>query len=45
MNIRTVKKVIKEFWIKGRKPPLAKKVTLDHVAYFRDSRDKRRIER
>lgn len=39
MKIRTVKKVIKEFMIKGRKPPLARKVTLDHIAYFRDNKD------
>jgi len=39
MKIRTVKKVIKEFFIKGRKTPLARKVTLDHLAYFRDNRD------
>lgn len=25
--------------IKGRKTPLAKKVTLDHIAYFRDNKD------
>ena len=40
MKIRTVKKVIKEFMIKGRRTPLAKKVTLDHIAYFRDNKDK-----
>ena len=34
MKIRTVKKVIKEFMIKGRKTPLARKVTLEHIAYF-----------
>ena len=39
MKIRTVKKVIKEFMIKGRKIPLAKKVTLDHIAYYRDNKD------
>ena len=39
MKIRTVKKVIKEFLIKGRKTPLAKKVTLDHIAYFGDNKD------
>lgn len=39
MKIRTVKKVIKEFMIKGRKTPLAKKVTLDNLAYFRDNKD------
>lgn len=39
MKIRTVKKVIKEFMIKGRKTPLARKVTLDNIAYFRDNRD------
>ena len=39
MKIRTVKKVIKEFMIKGRQTPLAKKVTLDHIAYFRDNRE------
>ena len=39
MKIRTVKKVIKECLIKGRKSPLAKKVTLDHIAYLRDNRD------
>ena len=42
MKIRTVKKVIKEFWIKGRKTPLAKKVTLDNIAYLRDNRDKQK---
>ena len=39
MKIRTVKKVIKELWIKGRKTPLAKKVTLDNIAFYRDNRD------
>lgn len=39
MKIRTVKKVIKEFMIKGRNTPLAKKVTLAHIAYFRDNMD------
>ena len=39
MKLRTVKKVIKEFMIKGRKTPVANKVTLDHIAYFRDNRD------
>ena len=39
MKLRTVKKVIKEFMIKGRWTPLARKVTLDHIAYFRDNRD------
>lgn len=37
MKIRTVKKVIKEFMIKGRKTPLAKKVTLDNLAYYRNN--------
>ena len=39
MKLRAVKKAIKEFIIKGRKTPLAKKVTLDHIAYFRDNKD------
>ncbi len=39
MKIRTVKKVIKESMIKGRWTPLAKKVTLDHIAYFRNNKD------
>ena len=43
MKIRTVKKVIKEFMIKGRKTPLAKKVTLDHIAYFRDNKDNEKV--
>lgn len=39
MKIRTVKKVIKEFMIKGRKTPLAKKVTLAHLEYFKNNKD------
>ena len=42
MKIRTVKKVLKECWIKGRKSPLAKKVTLDHIAFYRDNQDRRK---
>lgn len=38
-NIRTVKKYIKECMIKGRWSPIAKKVTLDHIAYFADNKD------
>ena len=34
MKIRTVKKVIKEFMIKGRWTPLANKVTLKHIFEF-----------
>lgn len=34
MKIRTVKKVIKEFLIKGRYTPLARKVTLKHLDDF-----------
>lgn len=39
MKIRTVKKFIKEFLIKGRETPLIRKVTLDNLAYFRDNMD------
>jgi len=42
MKIRTVKKVIKEFMIKGRWTPLAKKVTLDNIVYFRDNKNHRK---
>jgi len=40
MKLRTVKKVIKEFMIKGRKTPLAKKVTLKNIVDFRENKDK-----
>lgn len=43
MKLRTVKKVIKEFMIKGRWTPLAKNVTLDHIAYFRDNKDHEKV--
>lgn len=42
MKLRTVKKVIKEFMIKGRWTQLTKKVTLDHIAYFRDNKDRKK---
>lgn len=41
MKVRTVKKVIKESLIKGRKTPLARRVTLDHVADLRDRADRK----
>lgn len=40
MKLRTVKKLIKEFMIKGRKTPLAKKVALKQVWEFRENKDK-----
>ena len=39
MKIRTVKKMIKEFMIKGRKTPLASKVKAKNLAYFANNRD------
>ena len=39
MKIRTVKKALKAMR-DGRKTPLLKKVTLNNVAYFADSKDK-----
>lgn len=39
MKLRTVKKVIKEFMIKGRWTPLARKVTLQNIVDFRDNKD------
>lgn len=39
MKLRTVKKVIKEFMIKGRWTPLAKKVTPKQVWEFRENKD------
>lgn len=39
MKIRTVKKVLKEFFIKGRNTPLASKVTLKHLDDFKNNRD------
>lgn len=39
MKIRTVKKVLKEFFIKGRYTPLAKRVTLKHIADFKNNKD------
>ena len=44
MKIRTVKKYIKECMIKGRKSPIAKKVTLDHLAYFAANKDHKKEE-
>ncbi len=41
MKIRTVKKVIKECLVKGRKTPLAKKVTLDNIAFYQNNKDKK----
>jgi hypothetical protein len=41
MKIRTTKKVIKEFMIKGRKTPLARKVKLEHLVSFAASQDKK----
>lgn len=38
MKIRTVKKVIKEFMIKGRWTPLAKKVTFKNVMSIIDKK-------
>lgn len=40
MKLRTVKKVIKEFMIKGRQTPMAKKVTLKNIVDFRKNKDK-----
>lgn len=39
MKIRTVKKAIKECYIKGRKSPLGKKVRLDHISFYANNRD------
>ena len=39
MKIRTVKKVLKEIFIKGRNTPLASKVTLKHLDDFKNNRD------
>ena len=39
MKLRTVKKVIKEFMIKGRWTPLTRKVTLKHLWEFRNNKD------
>lgn len=39
MKIRTVKKVIKEFLIKGRYTPLAHKVTLKRNYDFMNNKD------
>lgn len=39
MKIRTVKKVIKEFMIKGRKTPLARKVKIEHLVSFAMNKD------
>jgi len=37
MKIRTIKKVIKEFMIKGRRTPLAKKVTLKNIVWISET--------
>ena len=39
MKIKTVKKVIKEFMIKGRNTPLRKKVRIDHIIFFALNQD------
>lgn len=39
MKIRTVKKVTKEFMIKNRKTPLARKVRLDHIYFVQHNKD------
>lgn len=39
MKIRTTKKVIKEFMIKGRKTPLARKVTIADIVAFATNAD------
>lgn len=41
MKIRTVKKAIREFYIKGRKTPLASKVRLSNISDFANNRDKK----
>lgn len=44
MKIRTVKKVVKEFLIKGRQTPLAKKVRLSNLSYFANHNNKYKIK-
>lgn len=44
MKIRTVKKAVKEFLIKGRPTPLAKKVKLSNLSYFANHNNKYKIK-
>lgn len=44
MKIRTVKKVVKEFLIKGRPTPLAEKVRLLHLIYFAKHNNKYKVK-